>query len=1294
MTHENRQFDSALVQSRSEDRDVRPLLIGQEIEGPLRGGQLQFYAIELKQGQVLQVNVEEKGIDLRVGLRRTTDEQIIRISDLGFGYERETLTTVIEQAGNYEVLIGAREQSLSGSYQMLATLKDRATDRDNQRIRAERLLTEGLAGRDKGTTEGLAEAIDKWGESLRLWKTLGEKYWEGHTNNLLGIICSTLGDQPLALEFHNKALTLLRAAGDKHGEASALNNIGAVYDALDDEQQALKFYNDALPLYRQVGDKSAEAYALSNIGSAYYDLSENQEALKFFNDALSLLHQVDEKSAQGTVLNGIGAVYSALGDPEQALKFYNDALPFRRLGKDISGEANTLNNIGAVHDALGDKQLALKFLGDALALARKAGSKRVEAQTLTNIGKVHTDLGDKEQALKFFNEALPLRRLVKDRRGEAQTLTNIGAVYAIWGDTPLALKFFNDALPLSRGVKDKRGEATTLTGIGGVYSAIGERPRALQVLNDALSLYQQIQNQAGEAQALTNIGKVWSDLGDKQQALKFYNQALPLRQQVKDKSGEGTTRNNIGAVYAVLGEKQLALKFFDQALELYRKVDYKFGEANTLNNIGGVFSDNGDKLQALKFYNEALLLRRKIGDKSGEAQTLTNIGGVYSDLNKPQQALESFNEALPVHRAAGDKRAEAVTLNNIGAVYDNLGDKSQALRFYDDALLLSCATGDKPGEAVTLNNLMFLWESLSNRSLAIFYGKQAVSRFQQLRILAQGKEVDSETQKSYLRSFQDAYKRLAELLIFEGQLDQSIQVLSLYEDQQYFDFGGDRNSSSRQVDFSPRQQIFADRYEATSAKVGQIGSQIGELQRKFAVRQPEAPESAQLQNLEVELKTATADFLKVLKAVESELPNPGDKDGAQTTEEVGNILKLLEKLSDLHEDAVTIYTLIGEKQFHLLLVSKGGVKHFSTSIQGRDLNKKAKEFAENANALDNLTGRPKIDVTDQAKELYRIIFQPIENDLPKGTATIMWNLDGNLRYVPINALHDGKDYLVHRNLNNVILTRFDVEQITRNLNPVWKAAGFATTEEKKHVLNLEIPYDFPQLFAGGYEMRSIFKGGTSNQGILEGKVFLNNAFTRETLLAELKKQNPVVHISSHFKIQPGDLTRSFLVLGDGTAFSLFEMREEAQSFPQARLLAGVDLLTLSACETGIYEPNSDGREVDSFAELAQRFGAASVMATLWSVNECSTAEFMRLFYKNKIEGRMNKAEAIRRAQLALLEGNLKLTAECSEKSQNTGKSRPTKQTSTQSFKRYRWNSAKPFEHPYYWSPFILYGNWK
>ncbi|MBD0345663.1 MAG: CHAT domain-containing protein, partial [Coleofasciculus sp. Co-bin14] len=74
------------------------------------------------------------------------------------------------------------------------------------------------------------------------------------------------------------------------------------------------------------------------------------------------------------------------------------------------------------------------------------------------------------------------------------------------------------------------------------------------------------------------------------------------------------------------------------------------------------------------------------------------------------------------------------------------------------------------------------------------------------------------------------------------------------------------------------------------------------------------------------------------------------------------------------------------------------------------------------------------------------------------------------------------------------------------------------------------------------------------------------------------------------------------------------------------------------------------------AGLAVRSGARSTLATLWSVQDDSTAEFMVKFYQELTQPQRSKAEAIRQAQLALLK--------------------------------------KPkYQHPFYWAPFILVGNW-
>jgi CHAT domain-containing protein len=96
----------------------------------------------------------------------------------------------------------------------------------------------------------------------------------------------------------------------------------------------------------------------------------------------------------------------------------------------------------------------------------------------------------------------------------------------------------------------------------------------------------------------------------------------------------------------------------------------------------------------------------------------------------------------------------------------------------------------------------------------------------------------------------------------------------------------------------------------------------------------------------------------------------------------------------------------------------------------------------------------------------------------------------------------------------------------------------------------------------------------------------------------------------------------------------------------------VELLTLSACETALRGRRADGQELESFGELVQRKGAKAVIASLMP---------------RAMQPGMPKAEALRQAQLELLRG-----------SGSVGGLKGTAR----------------FEHPRYWAPFVLIGNWR
>jgi CHAT domain-containing protein len=296
----------------------------------------------------------------------------------------------------------------------------------------------------------------------------------------------------------------------------------------------------------------------------------------------------------------------------------------------------------------------------------------------------------------------------------------------------------------------------------------------------------------------------------------------------------------------------------------------------------------------------------------------------------------------------------------------------------------------------------------------------------------------------------------------------------------------------------------------------------------------------------------------------------------------------------------------------------------------------------------------------------------MEKDLEGAQAqTIMWSLDGALRYMPIVALYDGEKYFVER-YRNVVFTPASQSRLKDPATRDWRGLG----------LGVSLAHEgFQALPNVPNELNAIIQSGSKGpQGVLPGAVKLDGDFTKEGFRSELRKHYTIVHVASHFDFAPGTDRNSFLLLGDGGKLTL----EEFRSMPQ--VLQGVELLTLSACDTAVGGEDADGKEVEGLAVLAQRQGAKAVVATLWAVADESTAMLMKEFYKLRMsDPKITKAEALRQAQLALLKGTIKGSASGDRGPRTNRDDEVTK---------FVKDPARPYAHPYFWAPFLLMGNWK
>jgi CHAT domain-containing protein/Flp pilus assembly protein TadD len=894
-----------------------------------------------------------------------------------------------------------------------------------------------------------------------------------------------------------------------------------------------------------------------------------------------------------------------------------------------------------------------KYLA-SLPLWRTAGDRYEEALTLDSVGLVYSALGEKQKALDYLNQALPLRRAVGDRAGEASTVNNIGFVYDALGEKQKALDYYSQALPLERAVGDRASEASTVNNIGVVYTALGEKQKGLDYFKQALPLKRAVGDRAGEAGMLSNIGAVYDDLGEKQKALDYYNQSLVLWRAVGDRADEATTLNNIGLVYDDLGEKQKALEYYNQALPLTHAVGDRAGEAITLANIGWAYSALGEKQKALDCYNQALPLMRAVGDRASEAATLGNIGLVYSALGEKQKALDYLNQALPLKRAVGDRAGEAKTLTHIGEVYDALGEKQKALDYYNQSLPLSRAVQDPLGEAATLVDMMEYWKSLRNPSLAVLFGKQAIDRFQQVRRNIGG--LEKEVQQSFLKSKEDYYRELAELLVSRGRLPEAQQVLDLLKAEEYSDYTqrrGDTGSGTNPVARTPAEEKSNQEYERITGEITAIGAEWTQLHAKSS---RSADEEKRYNELSDRLTAANQRLQAFLKTLYDSF-GKGDPANARVETINEQTAGLQTLVGELGAGTAAVYTLVLEEKCVVMVITPA--TRVAREIPIGKVALRGKVFAF-ARALAGHASEE--DIRAKAQDLYSVLIAPIEKDLQGAQAkTLVWSLDDVLRYVPLAALYDGRQYLVER-YRNVVLTTASAGNLKDQPQVgSWRGVAMGVSKDYDGLGELKAVPD---------ELGSVVRSEKtpSSHGPVPGTILLDDSFTETGMEAALDQHPPLVHIASHYVFQVGDDTKSYLLLGGKTAggqgfhLTLADLRDD-----QRMDFRGIELLTLSGCQTAVGSNDSDGREIDGLGITAQRKGAKAVVATLWAVDDASVGLLMATFYKLWVTTPgITKAEALQRAQLALLHG--------------TGD--PAQ------------GAASRYANPFYWAPFILIGNWK
>lgn len=1173
------------------------------------------------------------------------------------------------------------------------------------------------------------KARDYYEKALPIYRELKDRAGEGDTLDTLVILYLNLNQYEKALDAAQQTLSIRRELKDRAGEGEALINLALIYSSLDQYEKALDFYEQALTIKRELKDRAGEGKTLLFIGGVYRNFSQYEKAGSYFEQGLAIAKEVKDLSYEAFALYNLAVVYSKFNQTEKAVDYCEQALAITRKTKKRNSELNMLLCLAQVYRSSSQYDKAGDYLKQSLAIAKELNSRNDEFNVLSGLGLLGIYQSDLEQARSYFEQALTNARQRKDRRSEKQSLDNLALVYSITSKFEKAKEINEQSLAIARKTKDRYAEGSALSYLGGSYHNLSQYEKARELYEQALVIHREVKNRLGEGSELEKLGTVYLATGQYEKARDYFEQSLAIAREVKARINEYSSLKNLGFVYLNLNQYEKARDYLEQSLAVSKELRTKIIGADSFVGLGSMSADFNQHGKAQDFYLQSLAIVREIKDRSGEGNQLNNLGTVYLNLQKYEKAQHYLEQALAIAKEVKNKNNEALAitnlaetnlklnrtekarqlyeqslalarevksrglessaLNGLGDVYFKLRHNEKARDFYEQALVVAREIKSKKIEGKVLWNLMVVLKRQEKSQSAILYGKQAISAFQETR--GGIKTFDKESQQSFLKDKEGAYRKLSEIMIAEGRLLEAQTILDLLKDEEFRDLSNQR--SGEIADTVPYSKAEADVIAKIENLVA-LERERAELQKLLSAKgEISVEQNTQLEKLNLDIAAANKAFDTALDAL-----GKAEASAATRVDEIKGGKALQSALTELGEKTnsgvVALYTVLGTEEekdaggnpLKDKLKSKFGWvimvtenRYTAYPIDVTNLEKTVFEFRT---ALSSNKYNPQ----PLAEKIYNAIFRQSSPKLKKTLEadlqdylkshkdkTLMWSLDGVLRYIPIAALHDGKQYLVE-NYRNTVFTKESFVWLMNEPRADWQALGLGVSEKRGNFIALP---------GVKIELETIIREPNEQTGILSGSIKLNENFKKQAFFNIINGGAfPVIHISSHYKFDTGNPENSFLLAGDGN-LTFGEIKAQQNLFKK------VDLMTLSACDTGI---SGNGKEAEGFAYLAQSLGAKSVIASLWKVSDAGTPELMTRFYKLRAEKtNLAKGEAIRQAQLALLHGTSAQTAAPVEAGRGLTLGSERAMTN---LLPYTPDPQRPYAHPHYWAPFILIGNWR
>lgn len=816
---------------------------------------------------------------------------------------------------------------------------------------------------------------------------------------------------------------------------------------------------------------------------------------------------------------------------------------------------------------------------------------------------------------------------------DTQKLVEQGKEFYEAGQFSQAITIWQQAAAAFKGSRNELKQAMVLGNLSLAYQQLGQWTQAEQAIANSLNLLKAASNTKEHsqilAQALDIQGRLQLAQSKAEAALNTWRQAVNIYTQLGDYNAIIRNRINQAQALQALGLYRQAKKTLDENTKLLQNQPNSLLKVTGLRSLGNVLRVTGNLEQSRQTLQQSLKIASSLSNRQAIADVLLSLGNT-ARAQKDIQAAIKFYQQAGVAAASLTTRIHAQT-NQLRLLLET----KQFSAAQPLSSQIQASISKLPSSRTAIYARINFAENLTQLKQNTTIDPDSWLDIAQLLSTAaqQAKSLQDQRTESYAlgvlgglyeqtQQWSDAQNLTQQALFIAQAIDaKDVAYRSEWQLGRLLKVKGDIQGAIAAYDqaVNTLQSLRYDLVAIDPEAQFDFRDQVEPVYRQLVELLLQPQGNSQSSSKNIQKARETIEFLQL-----AELDNFFREACLDTQSQIDQVI------DQKDQTAAAIYPIILPDRLEVILkLPQKPVLRYATAVTGSEVENTLQALRQNLLEPDTL-----VEAKSLSQQVYNWLIEPATTDLAQSNVkTLVFVLDGLLRNIPMAALYDGKQYLIEK--YGIALT-----PSLQLINP----EPLQEKELKAIAAGLTQPRQgFSALPNVKLELAEIGAEIPSN-------ILLNKEFTSTALQNQINSLPfSVVHLATHGQFS-SKAEETFIVAWDKRIY-VNELNNLVRTREQSRTDA-IELLVLSACETA----TGDNRAALGIAGVAVKAGARSTIASLWNLNDESASQLMSKLYQELGNKTLSKAEALRRAQLALLQN-------------------------------------PKYQRPMFWAPYILLGNW-